>query len=66
MIVDGDGALENSTDAPNLLVGEFNISMENNGDDSSWIDVDNERKNISIPDMVRSGLTDSNQHENKW
>ena len=40
--------------------------MENTGGDSSWINVNNERHNIIIHNMVIAGLLDSNQHENKW
>ena len=41
IIVDEYGALENSTDVTNLLVEEFNISMENTGDGLYWFNVNN-------------------------
>ena len=39
--------------------------METTGSDASRINGNNERHNISIHNMVISGLIDSNQHENK-
>ena len=48
MRVDVDGALEKSTENTNLLVYEFNTSMENTGGDASWINGKNERHNRSI------------------
>ena len=66
MRVDEDGALGNSTYVNNLLVDEFNISIETTCGDSSWINGKNEIHNISIHNMVRAGLLDSNQHANKW
>ena len=39
--VDDDGVLENSTDATNLLVYEFSVTMETTGGDASRI---NEKK----------------------
>ena len=59
------GVLENSTDVTNLLVYEFNISMETTGSDASCFNGKNERHNRSIHNMVIEGLIDSNQHENK-
>ena len=58
--------MENSTDITNLLIGEFEISMELPGGDTSWINGNNERHNISIHNMVIAGLIDSNKYENKW
>ena len=40
--------------------------MENTGGDASFINAKNEIHNRSIYNMVRSGLLDSNEHENKW
>ena len=40
--------------------------METTGDDASCINGMNERHNISIHNMIRAGLLDSNQHANKW
>ena len=62
MIVDEDGVLENSTDVTNLLVDDFRISVETTGGDASWINENNEKHNISIHNIVRAGLIDSNQH----
>ena len=58
--------LANSIDVKNLLVDEFKISMETTGDDASRINVNNERHNISIRNMVRAYILDRNHHENKW
>ena len=66
MRVDEDGALANSTDVTNLLFDDFNISMENTVSDLSWLNGKNERHNIIIHNMVREGLIDSIQHENRW
>ena len=63
MIVDEYGASENSTYVTNLIVYDFNIYMETTGGDVSWINKKNERNNIIIHNMVRSGLIDSNKHE---
>ena len=60
------GALEKSTNVTNLLVDELSITMEATGGDVLWINVNIERKNISIDTMVRSGIIENNQHENKW
>ena len=38
-----DGALENSTDVTNLLIDDFNISMETTGGDVSWLNINNEK-----------------------
>ena len=65
LIVDEDGALENSTDVTNLLVGELKIFRGNTCDDISWINGKNERHNRSIHKILISGLIYSNQHENK-
>ena len=61
-----DIALENSTDVTNLLVDDFRIAMENNGGDASCLNGNNERHNISIHNMVKSGLLDIIQNGNKW
>ena len=61
-----DGALENSTDVTNLLIDDFNISMETTGGDVSWLNINNEQHNRSIHSMVIAGLLNRNQHENKW
>ena len=63
--IDKDSELENSTNLTNLLVDEFNISMETTGVDESWLNGKNERNIRIIHKMVISGLTDINQHENK-
>ena len=63
---DEDSVLANSTDVTNLLVDDFNISMETTGGDASWINGNNGRHNRSIHNMVRSSLLDINNHENKW
>ena len=65
MIVDDDGALEKSKYVTELLVDEFNISLENTGGYAWWINGNHERHNRSIHNMVRASLIDSNQHENK-
>ena len=64
--VDGDFALENSKYVTNLLVEELKTPMENTGGDAYWINGKNERYNIIIHNMLRSGLLDSYQHEKKW
>ena len=50
----------------NLLVDELNIQMENTGGYAFWTNGNNESQNRSIHKMVKSGLLDSNQHENEW
>ena len=40
-------------------------TLETIGGDASWINGKNERHNIIIHDMVRSGFIDINKHENK-
>ena len=37
--------------------------METNGGDAYWINVDNERHNRRIKNIIISGLLGSNQHE---
>ena len=37
MRVDEDGALEKSIDVNDLLVDDFDIALENTGEDSSWL-----------------------------
>ena len=64
--VDEDGFLASSTDVTNLLVDEFNISMETTGGDSSYSNGNNQRQNKIIHNMVREGLIYSDQHKNKW
>ena len=66
MRADEDGALAISTDVTNLLVDELNVSTENTGGDTLWINGNNERHNRRIHNMVRSVLLDINQPENKW
>ena len=58
--------LANSTDVTNLLVDEFKISMETTSGDASLLDGNNERQKISIQNMLRAYILDSNQNENKW
>ena len=58
--------MENSTDITNLIIDEFEVSMETPGGDTSWINGNNERHNKSIQNMVMAGLLDSNKHENKF
>ena len=41
MRVDEYDPLAKSTDVTNLLVDDFNISMENTGGDASWLNVKN-------------------------
>ena len=65
MRVDEYGALVNSTYVTNLIVDDFNISMENTGGGASWINIKNEQNNRSINKMVRACLLDSNKNENK-
>ena len=60
------GALENSTYVTNLLVDDFNTSMETTGAYESWINENNERQNKIFHNMVAACLLDINQHENKW
>ena len=55
-----------STGLTNILGDDFRIYIKNNSCDASRINVNNERHGIIIHNMVRSGLLDSNQHENKW
>ena len=40
--------------------------METTGGDTYWINGKNKEQNRSIHNMVKVGITDSNQHENKW
>ena len=40
--------------------------METTGGDASWLNKKHIINNISINNMVISGLLDSNQHANKW
>ena len=61
-----DGDLENSTFVNNLIVDEFNISIENTGGDASWFNVNIEQHKRSVHNMVRSGLLYSKQLEKKW
>ena len=58
--------LANSIDVTNLLIDKLKIFMETTGGDESWINGKNKRHNRSIHNMVRAGILDSNQHENKW
>ena len=55
--------MEKSTDVTNLLIEEFNISMETTVGGASWINGKNERHNISIQNMVRADLLEINQHK---
>ena len=66
MRVDEDGALGNSTYVNNLLVDEFNISIETTGGNASWLNEKNKRHKIIIHNMIRAGLLGSNQNENIW
>ena len=63
MIVDEDGALGNSTDFTNLLVGNFRIPIETTVGYASWFNGNNERHNRSTQNMDISDLLDSNQYE---
>ena len=65
VIVEKYVSLQKSTYVTNLLVENFNISMETTGGDALWINGKNEIQNISIDNMVIEGLLDSNQYENK-
>ena len=40
--------------------------MENTGGDVSWIGGNNEQHNRRIHNIVREGIIEINQHENKW
>ena len=40
--------------------------METTCGDESWLNGNNEIHNRSIHNIVRAGLLDSNQNENKW
>ena len=60
--VDKYYASEKSTDVTNLPDEEFKISTKTTGGDAYWINRKNKKHNISIHNMVRSGLLDSNQH----
>ena len=60
--VDEDGALVNLTYVTNLLVEESKTFIESIGGDASWINGNIERHNITINNMVRSVLLDSNKH----
>ena len=62
MRVDDDGVLANSTDVTKNLVDKFNISMESNGCDASWINGNNERHNIRNSEIIRAELLDRNKH----
>ena len=66
MGVHEDVTLANSTDVTNLLVYEFNVSMETTSGDALWINDNNERHDRIIHNMVIAGLIYGNQHENKW
>ena len=66
MIVGEDVALEIPTDVTKILVYELSISMETTGGNASWINRDKERYKVSIQNMVRAGLLESNQEETKW
>ena len=63
MRVDKYNALENSADVINLIVDDFNISMETTGGDVSWLNGKNKIHNRSIINMVREGLIEINQQE---
>ena len=63
--VDKNGALETSKDITNILVDELRIYTENTGGEASCLNRKNERHNRIIKNMVRAGLLDINQHENK-
>ena len=65
MIVDDDVVLEKSTDVTFLIVGEFNISLENTCGDVSWLNGKNEPHTRIIQNVVRASLLHSNQHEKK-
>ena len=62
IIVDEDGALKKSTDVTNSLVDEIKISMKTTCGNTSWLNANNERHNISMHNMVISGIIDSNKH----
>ena len=53
MRVDEDGALEKSTYVTNILVDEFNISMENTGGYASSLNGKNKIHTRIIHSMVR-------------
>ena len=60
MRVDGGGILENSTDVTKILVDDFKIAMKTTGGDASWQNGKNELHNITIQNIRRGGLLDSN------
>ena len=66
MIVDEYGSLEKSTDVANLLFDQFNIYMETNGCDASFLNGNNKQNERNIHNMFISGLIYSDGHENKW
>ena len=66
VIFDEYGALANSKHVTNLLVDDFNMSIENNGSNESYINGKIERHNRSINNMVRAGIIGSNKNGKKW
>ena len=52
MIVNENGVLENSIGVTNLIVDDFNSSMETTCSGTSWINRNNEIHNINIHNMV--------------
>ena len=62
---DKGGTLEKSTDATNIIVDEFIVSMKTTGGYNSWLIGNNERHNRSIRNIVISGLLGINQYKNK-
>ena len=47
-------------------IGPKSQYIETTGGDASFLNGKNEGHNRIINNMVRSGLLESNQHENKW
>ena len=66
MTVDEDGALKKSTNATYLLAEKFNISLEATCGGASCLNRKNGSHDISIQNVFREALIDSNKQANKW
>ena len=60
-----DSSLVKFTELTNLLVDEFNLSLETNGGDSPCHNGENDHYNIMTHNMVILALIYNNQHVNK-
>ena len=65
MIVDEDLSLESSKYITNLIVEKFRISLEDTVGDTSYLNGNNRRHNISIHNMVRACLILVDQYGKK-